>query len=184
MSETYDEAMTMGEQIIVFNDGHIEQAGAPAALYERPANRFVAGFLGSPRMNFIDAKVLVAGKCGVPLLLPGGQRIETAASGEPALAGQGVALGIRPEHIALGKAGDANIVAATVALVEPLGDAMIVYAQVKGVAQVLSVKLSAELRRQSAGEVVQLVLARSHAFVFGEDGKTFDALPQPQLGAA
>ena len=178
------EAMTLGEQIIVFNGGRIEQAGAPAALYERPANRFVAGFLGSPRMNFIDAKVHAAGKCGVTLLLPGGQRIEAAASGEPVLAGQGVTLGIRPEHIALGKAGDANSVAATVALVEHLGDAMIVYAQVKGVAQALSVKLSAGLRRPPAGEVVHLVLARAHAFVFGEDGKTFAAPSQPQRGAA
>ena len=117
------EAMTMGEQIIVFNGGRIEQTGAPAALYERPVKRFVAGFLGSPRMNFIDAKVHVAGKGGgVTLLLPGGQRIEAAASGEPVLAGQGVTLGIRPEHIALGKAGDANSVAATVALGEHLGE--------------------------------------------------------------
>jgi multiple sugar transport system ATP-binding protein len=178
------EAMTMGEQIIVINDGRIEQAGAPVTLYERPANRFVAGFLGSPRMNFIDAKVHLAGKCGVTLLLPGGQRIEVAASGEQVLAGQGVTLGIRPEHIWLGKAGDANSVAATVALVEHLGDAMIVYAQVEGLAQVLSVKLSAELRRPPASEVVQLVLARAHAFVFGEDGRTFAALSQPQRGAA
>jgi multiple sugar transport system ATP-binding protein len=165
------EAMTMGDQIVVFNDGYIEQAGTPMALYERPANRFVAGFLGSPRMNFVDATIASAGVDGVNLLLPGGQRIDVAASGEARLAGQGATLGIRPEHITLGLAGDANSVPAKVALVEHLGDAMIVYAQMAGVAEVVSVKLSVELARPQVGQVIALVVSRTRAFVFGEDGK-------------
>ncbi|MES3021446.1 MAG: sn-glycerol-3-phosphate ABC transporter ATP-binding protein UgpC [Pseudomonadota bacterium] len=178
------EAMTMGDQIVVFNGGYIEQAGTPMALYERPANRFVAGFLGSPRMNFIDARIDAAGAGCVALLLAGGGRIEVAAGGDAGMAGQEATLGIRPEHIALGAPGDANSVQAKVVLVEHLGDAMILYAQVEGVAEVLSVKLSADLRRPLVDEIVHLVLPRARAFVFGADGKTFAAPVEARLVAA
>ena len=82
------EAMTMGDRIAVMNQGHVMQVGAPIDLYERPANTFVAGFIGSPRMNLLPAGDLFAGADGS---LPSGIRAHAM-------------LGIRPEHIAIGEA--------------------------------------------------------------------------------
>ncbi len=56
------EAMTLADKIVVLNGGHIEQVGSPRELYERPASRFVAGFLGSPKMNFLPARLRCAGR--------------------------------------------------------------------------------------------------------------------------
>jgi len=171
------EAMTMGEQIVVFNEGRIEQAGPPLQLYDQPANRFVAGFLGSPRMNFVEATLEGADERGVTLLLPDGTRLAAFASGAGGAVGQGVSVGIRPEHITLGHAGQANILPATVALVEHLGDAMIVHAQVQGLETLISLRLAADQHRPSPGETVQVALPPGKVLVFGADGRTFARLP-------
>src|SRR5262245_2606066 len=95
------EAMTMADRIVLMRDGRIEQQGAPLELYERPATRYVAGFLGSPPMNFVDATVVaddgVAGvrlSDGTVLALPPARTQRVAAR-----RGQPVVLGVRPEHI-------------------------------------------------------------------------------------
>jgi multiple sugar transport system ATP-binding protein len=101
------EAMTMADKIVVLNAGRVEQIGAPLDLYDRPANRFVASFIGSPAMNFIGGKIMAEGfaAAGVTLPLPAG------ATGENAV------YGIRPEHLELSPEG----LPATVLLVEPMG---------------------------------------------------------------
>ena len=105
------EAMTMADKIVVMRDGKVEQVGKPLDLYDRPANLFVAGFIGSPSMNFIQSE-LSGGEArsadGVSLPLG----VSRAAS--PA---QKVIYGIRPEHIALAEDG----IPATVSIVEPTG---------------------------------------------------------------
>ena len=90
------EAMTLGERIAVFNAGRIEQVGPPMALYERPATRFVAGFLGSPSMNFLSARIVPDG-AGWAAEFNGARRIAlpAAAGFDPAHA---TTLGVRPEH--------------------------------------------------------------------------------------
>jgi multiple sugar transport system ATP-binding protein len=171
------EAMTMGDQIVVFNGGRIEQAGTPLELYRRPANRFVAGFLGSPRMNFIDARVNRAGPDGVTLQLPGGELVRVAASAPEGTVGQAATLGVRPEHIDISTvAAGANSVPGTVALVEHLGDAMIVHVRLEGVAQPLAVKAGADAPRPPHGAVVHLLLDGARAFCIDADGKTFVAV--------
>jgi multiple sugar transport system ATP-binding protein len=108
------EAMTMADKIVVMNGGHIEQIGAPLALYDRPKNMFVAGFIGAPTMNFLDARVratgqgLVARVGETDFALP-----QTAALTE----GQPVTLGIRPEHTQIAETG----LPAEVSVVEPTG---------------------------------------------------------------
>jgi multiple sugar transport system ATP-binding protein len=105
------EAMTMADVIVVLNAGRVEQCGAPLELYDRPANRFVAGFIGSPAMNFLCGAITPAGfSCG-GVLLPLPVRAVPVANG-PAI------YGIRPEHLALCGAGG---VPAEVLLVEPMG---------------------------------------------------------------
>ncbi|MEO8628348.1 MAG: ATP-binding cassette domain-containing protein, partial [Betaproteobacteria bacterium] len=93
------EAMTMADRIVLLRDGHIEQAGAPLDLYERPATRYVAGFLGSPSMNFIPARLrasdgtlLVELADGVRLPLPGARKPVAPSD-------QAITLGLRPEHM-------------------------------------------------------------------------------------
>jgi len=95
------EAMTMADRIVLLRDGKIEQQGAPLDLYERPATRYVAGFLGSPPMSFIQAK-LIGDDGGVVVRLNDGTTLPLAApraSRLAPLAGRAVVLGLRPEHI-------------------------------------------------------------------------------------
>jgi multiple sugar transport system ATP-binding protein len=120
------EAMTMADRIVVMQGGHVEQSGAPLALYDRPANVFVAGFLGSPAMNFI-AGTLVAGE-RPGLRLESGAVVNVRAF--PAiLAGKDVIFGIRPEDIEIAPDGG---LAATVVVVEPTGAETQVTARVGG----------------------------------------------------
>ena len=105
------EAMTMADQIVVMNQGRIEQIGAPLELYDRPANTFVAGFIGSPAMNFIRGTVSKAGFATPDgLILPLGTRWS-------AQAGNAAVYGIRPEHLVL----DGDGLPFAVELVEPTG---------------------------------------------------------------
>jgi multiple sugar transport system ATP-binding protein len=95
------EAMTMADRIVLLRDGRIEQAGSPLDLYERPATRYVAGFLGSPAMNFVPARV-AAGNGGLALQLDDGTMLALPASRSEKLVGrrdQPIVLGVRPEHM-------------------------------------------------------------------------------------
>ena len=113
MTHDQIEAMTMADKIVVMHDGIVEQIGAPLDLYDHPDNLFVAGFIGSPAMNFVHASVdassaSLISKSGVKLPLPTGRKLT---------ANQKVVYGIRPEHIHL----DPNGLAAEVVVVEPTG---------------------------------------------------------------
>jgi len=121
------EAMTLADRIVLMRDGRIEQQGAPLELFERPASLFVAGFLGSPRMNFLQGRLARSGEGfaielggGVPrLALPQERRLDGAADGAP------IILGLRPEHVgrATGTPPPAGVarLEATIELVQPTG---------------------------------------------------------------
>ncbi|MFC0244004.1 ABC transporter ATP-binding protein [Falsochrobactrum ovis] len=101
------EAMTMADHVVVMKDGVIEQQGAPIELYEKPVNRFVAGFIGSPAMNFIPATV---GADGQALMLELGAGAEKPLRSPQALRpGQRLIVGVRPEHISLAPWGDGRL---------------------------------------------------------------------------
>ncbi|CAN1524595.1 MalK ABC-type sugar transport systems, ATPase components [Rhabdaerophilaceae bacterium] len=105
------EAMTMADKIVVMHDGIVEQIGAPLELYDRPNNQFVAGFIGSPAMNFIKGKMQSGGfAADGGFVLPVGAA-PAAADGRP------VTYGLRPEHIRIDAAG----VAAEIVVIEPTG---------------------------------------------------------------
>jgi multiple sugar transport system ATP-binding protein len=108
------EAMTMADQIVVMHDGRIEQTGSPLELYDRPANRFVAGFIGSPSMNFIDGTQ----KDGA-LVAASGARLPVA-SAQAANDGRAMVYGIRPEHLDLVEGGSEGF-EAEVVVIEPTG---------------------------------------------------------------
>jgi len=166
------EAMTLGQRIVVFNGGHIEQAGTPQELYNAPANMFVAGFLGSPRMNFIPAEVVAYGAAHVAVLLPGGAIVEVAALPGDAGRGDRVTLGVRPEHLQLREEAY-NAAATGISHVEYLGDQSIVYASLPGLAEPLAVKLPPETAAPPAGAPGALFLPPERCMLFGAEGKAF-----------
>ena len=122
------EAMTMADKIVVMNAGRVEQIGAPLDLYDNPSNLFVAGFIGSPAMNFLSGKLqrnsggldVVVGD-GVHVPAPGGLRAE--------LEGKDVTLGVRPEHLVVSDAG----VPAEVVVVEPTGADTLIFCKLAGI---------------------------------------------------
>ncbi|MEZ5668959.1 MAG: sn-glycerol-3-phosphate ABC transporter ATP-binding protein UgpC [Alphaproteobacteria bacterium] len=91
------EAMTLADRIVVLKDGRIEQVGTPLELYNRPRNQFVAGFIGSPKMNFLAARVAEDGAASAGLALDGGAVLKLPYA-VPARVGDPVAVGVRPEH--------------------------------------------------------------------------------------
>jgi multiple sugar transport system ATP-binding protein len=144
------EAMTLGDRIAVFHAGRIEQCGSPMELYQRPANRFVAGFIGSPGMNFFPAQAL---------------------PGTPAQE-----VGVRPEHLTLGTAGSG--LAAQVLRVEQLGSEQFVHLRAANAAGggAVVLRLEAAAQAPAPGDNVGVLLPANHLHLFDEQG---DRLPQP-----
>ncbi len=121
------EAMTMADRIVVMNEGRIVQSGAPLDLYDHPAARFVAGFIGSPSMNFLPGRV-VAGDAGPVVEGEGG--VVLPARAHPSAIGRKVEVGIRPEHMRLEDRPGA--LPLTVAVLEPTGSETHVYGAIAG----------------------------------------------------
>jgi multiple sugar transport system ATP-binding protein len=165
------EALTLADRIAVMKDQTIQQLGSPADIYHRPANRFVAGFVGSPQMNFVDGRLELADG-GVPAFAAGERRLplagyEFAARPEP---GRPVTLGVRPEHLAIGDAA-AAVGAAwpgfAVDVVEPMGADNLVWCADERIA--LEVRTSAE-RLPQPGERLTLGLDPRRVSLFATDG--------------
>jgi multiple sugar transport system ATP-binding protein len=116
------EAMTMGDRIVVMNDGAVQQIAPPKELYDHPVNRFVAGFIGSPPMNFLDAELvcdgdrLYAQTTGVKTLVP-----PTLATKLPAATGSKIVLGIRPEDVRVGGGDGETSAKGRIDVIEVLG---------------------------------------------------------------
>ena len=132
------EAMTLGTRIVVMKDGVVQQVDTPQNLYDRPCNLFVAGFIGSPQMNFIDAKMVKEGD--KVFLVFGGHKITVTPEKAKACSdyiGKEVTFGIRPENIhaaaTYDKAHDNNTIHSTVRVFEMLGAEVFVYVTVDGV---------------------------------------------------
>ncbi len=117
--------MTLASKIVVINHGRIEQIGAPLDVYHRPANLFVAGFIGSPKMNFVAGKV-AARDNGVTVTLDVGGSVTLPFDGAPVAAGDTVTIGVRPEHLIEGE-GDGLDLSAEVDAVEHLGESSLIH---------------------------------------------------------
>ncbi|SES46950.1 sn-glycerol-3-phosphate ABC transporter ATP-binding protein UgpC [Rhizobium sp. NFR03] len=122
------EAMTMASRIVVLNKGQIEQVGAPLVLYNNPVNRFVAGFLGAPRMNFVEGIVRTADGRGAVIECAGGMSVAFSDLASPVHAGDHVTVGIRPEKLRIDNIRSGTTFPAEVRLIEHLGRETIVYA--------------------------------------------------------
>ena len=121
------EAMTMASKIVVLNDGNVEQVGGPLDLYHNPSNRFVAGFIGSPAMNFLDGRITDVHEKGVDVELDGGHKAAVRCEpGADVSAGAPVTLGVRPEALNPDGSGDSSITGKVYA-VERLGGETYLY---------------------------------------------------------
>jgi multiple sugar transport system ATP-binding protein len=153
------EAMTLGDRIAVFNKGIVEQLGPPMELYNRPANEFVAAFIGAPRINLIPRPPASGAAPHLALW--------------NALAGQAPAsvqrVGLRPEHLHVVAAGQG--IPAMVALAEHLGDSSIIHLRVEGVSELLTAKVGTESSQIDAGQTVGMAPDAAWALAFAADGR-------------
>lgn len=124
------EAMTLANRIVVMRAGRIEQVGTPLDLYNHPANRFVAGFIGAPHMNFIDGQVAGIGPNELALRAGDGSMLKLPLSTSKLAEGDKVTLGIRPQHMTIGE--DRDSILADVQMVEALGSETVIHAQAMG----------------------------------------------------
>jgi multiple sugar transport system ATP-binding protein len=182
-----EEAMTLGDRIVVMKDGKIQQADTPLRTYNHPANRFVAGFVGMPPMNFFDGVVRSDG---------GGMTFEetgaTGGGGErfrlplthvpPALRdhlaarlGQPVVMGVRPEHLSFDDDNGGPRIDMTTTVVEPLGNDMDVYLSTAGHPQVVARVLARGGLDPGAPVAVAVDVGRAHFFEPGDAGRTLGA---------
>ncbi len=123
------EAMTLADRLVVMNAGRAEQIGTPMEVYDRPATVFVAGFIGSPSMNFLSAHLSADGGA---VSLNGGQSLRLPPDAVPVSRRGPVTVGMRPEHLELGAGGLGESVSLEVELVEPLGADTLVHGRLDG----------------------------------------------------
>jgi lactose/L-arabinose transport system ATP-binding protein len=161
------EAMTLADKIVVLRDGVIEQTGAPLDLYDDPANQFVAGFIGSPQMNFLAARIVekTDGAAVVELVNQGNARITLPATAGSV--GDVVALGVRAEHFGEPGQGDVDITL-NVDVAEHLGSTSYVYANAGGEDVVIEREQS---RHQGNLEQITVSIRASKAYLFDSKGK-------------
>ncbi len=170
------EAMTLADRIVVMHQGVIQQEGAPLELYDRPRNRFVAGFLGSPAMNFLpgsvatDGEVVRAKAAGLEVALPA-----ASAAHLRERAGQDAILGIRPEHLTLEREGTepGGELQGRVDVREPMGSEVYLYVETDAGQVVVRAPAHAGVRE---GEAITLHVAPAHVHLF--DAKTEETLLQ------
>ena len=177
------EAMTMADKIVVLRGGRIEQVGAPLDLYNAPANRFVAGFIGSPRMNFLSGTVSATDATGVRVTLDanptGTAGTAIPVRGDDVAPGTKVTLGIRPEHIALGQGGAGDLsLDATIEQLEQLGAASFLYCALPS-GEKLTVQVAGQVKSQ-VGEMVAVSFpaAATHVFLQAEGEDALAVLPR------
>ncbi|MDT7838483.1 ABC transporter ATP-binding protein [Aquabacterium sp. OR-4] len=190
------EAMTLADRMVLLQPlaaadarrGSVAQQGAPMDLYLRPRNRFVAGFLGSPRMNFVPARVRQRDALGVQVQLPNDQTLHLPHNPQHLADGEAVTLGLRPEHLCPvppdGLPGHLQPLAARVQWRELLGDQVLLYLEGPGTELVLALPGSGDgPGTPQPGEVLHLAAPLARVHLFNADDEAVPLLA-PHTGAA
>ena len=160
------EAMTLADRIVAMHGGIVQQVGSPLDLYDRPANLFVAGFIGSPGMNFLEGRYVVSGE-GADVRLSDGTLVPMQKRADVE-ADAAVTLGIRPEHVTMVREGG---MAADVDLVEPTGFGIILHLTLHG----LPFKIfTLDRDALKAGPTVRVEFPARHLHLFDAEGKRAD----------
>jgi lactose/L-arabinose transport system ATP-binding protein len=163
------EAMTLADKIVVLRAGRIEQIGRPLDLYDDPDNQFVAGFVGSPRMNFMAGTVAESGGGAVTVKLvnQGGALLRKPLNGPLPAVGATVTLGVRPEHFGPAGAGDSDI-AIKVDVAEHLGSTSYIYANAESGEELIIER--EESRREADLDRMTVSLQAAHSYLFDDAG--------------
>jgi ABC-type sugar transport system ATPase subunit len=165
------EAMTMADKIVILRLGKVEQVGRPLDLYNAPANRFVAGFIGSPRMNFLEGHISTIGN-GVTVAIEGAPEIRVACRGDGCRPGDPVTLGIRPEHI---RRADGHGLHASVKADEQLGSDSYLYCTLPG-GQALTIHAPGQTPERR-GDGIAITYPPELCHLFHQQGDDEPALP-------
>ena len=161
------EAMTMADKIVVLNAGVVEQVGAPLELYNKPRNRFVAGFIGSPKMNFLEATVDSVDAGGAKVRAGGSEIVLPRGIGG-ARAGDRVTFGVRPEHVSISEGAGVRLAEVKVDLVEHLGGTTMLYTRT-GDGQGLTIAINGQ-SEVPVGATVTAYVDPALYHVFAESG--------------
>jgi multiple sugar transport system ATP-binding protein len=165
------EAMTMADKIVVLNAGTIEQVGTPLDLYNRPANVFVAGFIGSPKMNMLPVRILSHNADGVEVVLPGGSSVVVPVEARAQAPNSELLLGIRPEHIRIASAGQFK---GEAVLAERLGGLTILHTEIGEKARLVVQTEGTDTTPLHSPVAMQI--DPSHCHLFASDGKALAPL--------
>jgi len=172
------EAMTLADKVVVLNSGRIEQVGSPLELYHQPANLFVAGFLGTPKMGFLKGKVTRVESQGCEVQLDAGTLINLPLSGATLSVGSAVTLGIRPEHLEIASPGQTTLTV-TADVGERLGSDTFCHV-ITANGEPLTMRIRGDMASQY-GETLHLHLDPAHCHLFDTDGV---AVARPLRAAA
>lgn len=167
------EAMTLADKIVVLRDGKVEQVGSPMDLYHHPKNKFVAGFIGSPKMNFLPCSVLAWDSASLTVKLDVGDALTLPIQTREIAVGQPLSLGIRPEHLAT--TDDVIQLDFQCEVVERLGGMTYVFGQCGGVDDFKY--LHHGDTQVQPGEAISLFTSPSHLHIFEPDGNTVEFTP-------
>ena len=175
------EALTLGDRITVMSRGEIQQVATPAVIYEHPCNRFVAGFIGTPAMNFLRGTIRNEAGSLAFACAGGGPVIALRMPHQHALSdtiARDTVLGIRPEHLA--PTDSASSFTATVTLTEQLGDHQYVFLQIPGRAQDAPLVMKADgQRRFESGELISLTVDTARCHIFADASEHARTLTLP-----
>ena len=163
------EAMTLADKIVVLNAGEIAQVGQPLHLYHYPKNRFVAGFLGSPQMNFVEVRAISASPEAVTIELPSGYPLTLPVDGSDVSPGDPLTLGIRPEHFVMPEEADFTF-HGQIAVAERLGQYNLLYLTLERLQDVITLCVDGNLR-VTEGETFAAGLKADKCHLFRENGE-------------
>jgi multiple sugar transport system ATP-binding protein len=175
------EAMTLADKIVVLNKGRIEQVGSPLELYRHPRNRFVAGFIGSPQMNFLPVTASAVAPGGVTVTLPGGDRLLVPVASGGVTPGASLTLGVRPEDLSETGQGDARL-PGQILVVEHLGGETFAYTKTADGSQIM-VKGDGNFEPR-AGDTLSAGVTARYCHLFDESGTALPNLARKSAAAA
>ena len=163
------EAMTLADDIVVLDEGIVSQKGSPMELYSNPSNLFVGGFIGSPKMNFIDSKILSSTNNSTEIDIFGTSKITIPKTSSNSSNGDSVTLGIRPEHLLVNQDGDSSW-ESKVFVVEKLGSGTFLYLEKDGEPLVVETEGDSNIK---VGDTVKVGFTASRCQLFDSSNQAF-----------